>query len=144
MRVDCCAIFLGGVVVFQDTDAAWVFTFGRHPLPGRVMRSMVPRGVDWHTRKVLAWWMSNTLEVAFCVDALKQAIRKFDVPEIMNTEQASQRTSFVSTDRLRRSSARISMDGKGRFLRSHGLQANHCRSVGTLFVERLWRIPPDG
>ena len=82
--------------------------------------------MDWHTRKVLAWRISNTLEAEFCVDALNEAIHKFGSPDIMKTDQGSQFTSFVWTDRLRRSSVRISMDGKGRYL-------------DNIFVERLWR-----
>ena len=82
--------------------------------------------MDWHTRKVLAWRISNTLEADFCVVALNEAIHKFGPPEIMNTDQGSQFTSFAWTDRLRRSTIRISMDGKGRFL-------------DNIFVERLWR-----
>ncbi|WP_232617745.1 IS3 family transposase [Pseudooceanicola antarcticus] len=82
--------------------------------------------MDWHTRKVLAWRISNTLEADFCVDALNEAIARFGPPEIMNTDQGSQFTSFAWTDRLRRSGIRISMDGKGRFL-------------DNIFVERLWR-----
>ena len=82
--------------------------------------------MDWHTRKVLAWRISNTLEADFCVEALNEAIHRFGPPEIMNTDQGSQFTSFVWTDRLRRSGVRISMDGKGRFL-------------DNIFVERLWR-----
>ncbi|WP_321829195.1 IS3 family transposase [Thalassovita sp.] len=82
--------------------------------------------MDWHTRKVLAWRISNTLEADFCVEALNEAIAKFGPPEIMNTDQGSQFTSFAWTDRLRRSGVRISMDGKGRFL-------------DNIFVERLWR-----
>nr|WP_253279970.1 IS3 family transposase [Phaeobacter sp. 11ANDIMAR09] len=82
--------------------------------------------IDWHTRKVLAWRISNTLEADFCVEALNEAIHRFGKPEIMNTDQGSQFTSFAWTDRLRRSGVRISMDGKGRFL-------------DNIFVERLWR-----
>lgn len=82
--------------------------------------------MDWHTRKVLSWRISNTLEADFCVDALNDAIHKFGLPEIMNTDQGSQFTSFAWTDRLRRSGVRISMDGKGRFL-------------DNIFIERLWR-----
>ena len=82
--------------------------------------------MDWQTRKVLAWRISNTLEAEFCVDALNEAIHKFGPPGIMNTDQGSQFTSFAWTDRLRRSGVRISMDGKGRFL-------------DNIFVERLWR-----
>lgn len=82
--------------------------------------------MDWHTRKVLAWRISNTLEADFCVEALNEAIARFGPPEIMNTDQGSQFTSFAWADRLRRSDVRISMDGKGQFL-------------DNIFVERLWR-----
>jgi putative transposase len=82
--------------------------------------------IDWFTRKVLAWRISNTLEADFCVEALNEATTKFGVPEIMNTDQGSQFTSFAWTERLRRMGVRISMDGKGRFL-------------DNIFVERLWR-----
>ena len=82
--------------------------------------------IDWFTRKVLAWRISNTLEADFCVEALNEAVHKFGVPEIMNSDQGSQFTSFAWTDRLRRMGVRISMDGKGRFL-------------DNIFVERLWR-----
>jgi putative transposase len=82
--------------------------------------------MDWHTRKVLSWRVSNTLEADFCIEALNEAIHTFGPPEIMNTDQGSQFTSFAWTDRLRRAGVRISMDGKGRFL-------------DNIFVERLWR-----
>ncbi|GHC66485.1 transposase [Gemmobacter tilapiae] len=82
--------------------------------------------MDWHTRKVLAWRISNTLEADFCVEALNEAIHKFGPPEIMNTDQGSQFTSFAWTDRLKRVGTRISMDGKGRCL-------------DNIFIERLWR-----
>jgi putative transposase len=72
--------------------------------------------MDWFTRKVLAWRISNTLEADFCVEALNEAVHKFGPPEIMNTDQGSQFTSFVWTDRLKRVGTRISMDGKGRCL----------------------------
>lgn len=82
--------------------------------------------MEWRTRKVLSWRISNTLEADFCVEALNKALHKFGPPEIMNTDQGSQFTSFAWTDRLRRSGVRISMDGKGRFL-------------DNIFIERLWR-----
>ena len=72
--------------------------------------------MDWATRKVLSWRLSNTMHADFCVDALSEAVAKHGPPEIMNTDQGSQITSFAWTDRLRRSGIRISMDGKGRFL----------------------------
>ena len=82
--------------------------------------------MDWFTRKVLAWRISNTLEADFCVEALNEAIHRFGPPEIMNTDQGSQFTSFAWTDRLKRTGTRISMDGKGRCL-------------DNVFIERLWR-----
>jgi len=82
--------------------------------------------MDWFTRKVLAWRISNTLEADFCLEALNEAIHKFGPPEIMNTDQGSQFTSFDWTDRLKRAKTRISMDGKARYL-------------DNIFIERLWR-----
>jgi putative transposase len=82
--------------------------------------------MDWFTRKVLSWRLSNTMEADFCVEALNEAIHRFGAPEIMNTDQGSQFTSFAWTDTLRRAGSRISMDGKGRCL-------------DNVFVERLWR-----
>ena len=82
--------------------------------------------MDWATRKVLAWRLSNTLEADFCVEALNEALIRFDPPDIMNTDQGSQFTSWAWTNRLRQAGVRISMDGKGRFL-------------DNIFVERLWR-----
>jgi len=82
--------------------------------------------MDWYTRKVLAWRISNTLEADFCVEALNEAIHKFGPPEIMNTDQGSQFTSFAWIDRLKRVGTRISMDGKG-------------RCIDNIFIERLWR-----
>ncbi|WP_232222614.1 DDE-type integrase/transposase/recombinase [Paracoccus sphaerophysae] len=63
--------------------------------------------MDWSTRKVLAWRISNTLETDFCIEALNEAIHKFGPPEIMNTDQGSQFTSFAWTDRLKRVGTRI-------------------------------------
>ncbi|MHA3980684.1 IS3 family transposase [Halovulum sp. GXIMD14794] len=82
--------------------------------------------MDWFTRKVLAWRISNTLEADFCVEALNEAVHRFGPPEIMNSDQGSQFTSFAWTDRLKRLGIRISMDGKGRCL-------------DNIFIERLWR-----
>ena len=82
--------------------------------------------MDWFTRKVLAWRISNTLEADFCVEALNEAIHRFGAPGIMNTDQGSQFTSFAWTDRLKRVGIRISMDGKG-------------RCIDNVFIERLWR-----
>ncbi|MCV2866924.1 DDE-type integrase/transposase/recombinase [Albidovulum sediminicola] len=80
--------------------------------------------MDWFTRKMLAWRISNTLEADFCVETLNEALHHFGPPEVMNTDQGSQFTSFAWTDRLKRIGTRISMGGKGRCL-------------DNIFIERL-------
>jgi len=82
--------------------------------------------MDWCSRKVLAWRLSNTMDVQFCVDALDEALGRHGPPEIFNTDQGSQFTSWAWTQRLTEAGARISMDGRGRFL-------------DNIFIERLWR-----
>lgn len=81
--------------------------------------------MDWATRRVLAWRLSNTLTTDFCVAALEEAIARYGVPEIFNTDQGSQFTAETFTGVLRRNGIRISMDGRGR-----------CHD--NIFVERLW------
>jgi putative transposase len=81
--------------------------------------------MDWHSRYVLAWRLSNTLEVGFCVEALEEALSK-GRPEIFNTDQGSQFTSEAFTGRLLEQGIQVSMDGKG-------------RCMDNVFVERLWR-----
>jgi len=82
--------------------------------------------MDWHSRKVLSWSLSNTMDTDFCVLALKQALDKYGIPDIFNTDQGSQFTSFAFTNVLRSNGIRISMDGRGRWL-------------DNVFIERLWR-----
>lgn len=82
--------------------------------------------IDWYSRKVLAWELSNSMDASFCVDALETALRKYGKPEIFNTDQGSQFTSEAFTSVLKENDIRISMDGKGRW-------------VDNVFVERLWR-----
>ena len=82
--------------------------------------------MDWHSRKVLAWRLSNTMDVQFCVDALEEALGRYGSPDIFNTDQGSQFTSWAWTNCLKNAGVRISMDGKGRFL-------------DNIFIERLWR-----
>ena len=81
--------------------------------------------MDWHSRYVLAWKLSNTLDADFCIDALKEALSKGQ-PEIFNTDQGSQFTSDAFSGLLLERGIRVSMDGKGRYL-------------DNIFVERLWR-----
>lgn len=83
--------------------------------------------MDWHSRAVLSWRISNTLDAAFCVEALHEARRAAGTwPDIMNTDQGSQYTSLEWTATLREAGVRISMDGKGRW-------------IDNVMVERLWR-----
>jgi putative transposase len=94
--------------------------------------------MDWHTRKVLAWRISNTQEADICVEALNEAIHRFGAPDIMNTDQGSQFTSFVWTDRLKRAGTRISMDGKGRCI-DNPRAFTLTNGVHALDMSRLWR-----
>lgn len=71
--------------------------------------------VDWHSRRVLAWRLSNTLATNFCVDALQEAIARCGKPEIFNTDQGSQFTSAEFTGVFKENGIQISMDGKGRW-----------------------------
>ncbi len=82
--------------------------------------------MDWATRKVLAWRVSNTMDVAFCIEALEEALARFGRPEIFNTDQGSQFTSPRFTGTLLEAGVRISMDGRGRWM-------------DNVFIERLWR-----
>ena len=82
--------------------------------------------MDWASRMVLSWRLSNTLDSAFCIDALQEAIDRYGCPEIFNTDQGCQFTADAFTDVLRANNIAISMDGKGRW------QDN-------VFIERLWR-----
>jgi putative transposase len=82
--------------------------------------------MDWATRKVLSWRLSNTLDTRFCVEALKEALFKYGAPEMFNTAQGCQFTSEAFTSVLKTWNIKISMDGKGRF-------------KDNIFIERLWR-----
>lgn len=72
--------------------------------------------IDWHSRMVLSWRLSNTLESDFCVEALREAFALYGTPEIFNTDQGSQFTSKDFTDVLKEHHVAISMDGKGRWM----------------------------
>lgn len=93
----------------------------------------LPRGfvylvaiIDWYSRKVLSWRLSNTMDAAFCVDALEDALRLYGAPEVFNSDQGSQFTSEAFTGVLKTHEIKISMDGRG-------------RAFDNIFVERLWR-----
>jgi putative transposase len=72
--------------------------------------------IDWFSRAVLAWRLSNTMDVVFCVDALDEALARFGKPEIFNTDQGAQFTSGAFAGRLADADIRISMDGRGRWI----------------------------
>ena len=82
--------------------------------------------MDWHSRKVLSWRLSNSLDAAPCVEALEEALANYGTPEIFNSDQGCQFTSEDFTDVLKDNGIRISMDGKGRWM-------------DNVFIERLWR-----
>jgi putative transposase len=82
--------------------------------------------IDWHTRRVLSWRLSNTMDSGFCVEALLEALDRHGAPDIFNTDQGSQFTAEAFTSELLTRGIAVSMDGKGRCL-------------DNVFVERLWR-----
>jgi putative transposase len=82
--------------------------------------------MDWATRKVLSWKLSNTMEAAFCIEALEEALAKYGKPELFNTDQGSQFTSPRFIEVLTSADIKVSMDGKGRWM-------------DNVFIERLWR-----
>ena len=91
--------------------------------------------MDWHSRKVLSWRLSNTMDSAFCIEALAEALARYGSavsspsngpPTIFNTDQGAQFTSVAFTETLAKAGVRISMDGKGRWM-------------DNVFIERLWR-----
>jgi len=81
--------------------------------------------MDWNSRKVLSWRLSNTLDTDFCVEALEDAINRFGAPDIFNTDQGAQFTNKPFTDLLKQHDIKISMDGRG-------------RAQDNIFIERLW------
>ena len=82
--------------------------------------------MDWFSRAVLSWELSNTLDTEFCLLALEEALEQFGVPEIFNTDQGSQFTAEAFTGCLQQAGVRVSMDGRGRWM-------------DNVFIERLWR-----
>ena len=82
--------------------------------------------IDWASRAVLAWRLSNTIDAGFCVAALEEALLRYGTPQIFNTDQGAQFTSAAFTGRLEAAGVAISMDGRGRFM-------------DNIFIERLWR-----
>jgi len=105
-------------------DQVWAMDISYIPMArGFVYLAAV---IDWHTRRVLAWRVSITMEVEFCLGAVRDAMARHGKPEIFNTDQGSQFTSDAFTGLLADNGVKISMDGKGAWR-------------DNVFVERLWR-----
>ncbi len=125
------------VVCKQTPAGQWIarhmqrqgYKCGRH-LVRRLMRQgflYLVAIMDWATRKVLAWRLSNTLDAECCIEALKEALKKYGTPEIFNTDQGSQFTRYEFTQVLKDAGIKISMDGKGRW-------------IDNRMIERLWPL----
>jgi putative transposase len=110
-------------VAIERADQVWSTDITYIPMPAGFM--YLTAVIDWYSRYVLSWRLSNTLEVDFCLEALEDALDQ-SCPEIFNTDQGVQFTSSVYTSRLESAGIQVSMDGKGRWL-------------DNVFVERLWR-----
>ena len=109
-------------VAIERVNQVWSTDITYIPMPNGFM--YLTAVIDWHSRYVLSWKLSNTLDVAFCLEALEEALSQ-GCPEVFNTDQGVQFTSASFTGRLEAAGA-VSMDGKGRCL-------------DNVFVERLWR-----
>jgi len=104
-------------------DQVWSSDITYVPMPRGFM--YLTAVIDWYSRYVLSWQLSNTLEGSFCVDTLEEALR-YGTPEIFNTDQGAQYTAVAFTSRLEQAEVAISMDGRG-------------RALDNVFIERLWR-----
>ena len=111
----------------------WLADEGHRVNRKRVQRLMRTMGLvylvavmDWYSRKVLSWRLSNTMDSHFCARALEEALEDHGIPQIVNTDQGSQFTSEAFIEVLKGKDIQISMDGKGRWL-------------DNVFIERLWR-----
>jgi putative transposase len=110
-------------VPIERCDQVWSTDITYIPLPGGFM--YLAAIIDWYSRYVLGWRLSNTLDGSFCLDLLDEALRR-GRPEVFNTDQGAQFTAEAFTGRLRAAGVAVSMDGRGRCL-------------DNVFVERLWR-----
>jgi putative transposase len=110
-------------VAIERVNQVWSTDITYIPMPNGFM--YLTAVIDWYSRYVLAWKLSNTLDVGFCLEALEEALRQ-GCPEVFNTDQGVQFTSTSFTGRLESAGAKVSMNGKGRCL-------------DNVFVERLWR-----
>ena len=110
-------------VAIERVNQVWSTDITYIPLPNGFL--YLTAIIDWYSRYVLSWRLSNTLDVEFCIEALEEALSQ-GCPEVFNTDQGVQFTSASFTSRVEAAGAKVSMDGKGRCL-------------DNVFVERLWR-----
>jgi putative transposase len=110
-------------VAIERVNQVWSTDITYIPLPNGFL--YLTAVIDWYSRYVLSWRLSNTLDVEFCIEALEEALRQ-GCPEVFNTDQGVQFTSASFTSKVEAAGAKVSMDGKGRCL-------------DNVFVERLWR-----
>jgi len=111
-------------VAIERVNQVWSTDITYIPMPNGFM--YLTAVMDWHSRYVLSWKLSNTLDTEFCLEALDEALERGGRPEVFNTDQGVQYTSPSFTRRVEAAGAKVSMDGKGRWL-------------DNVFVERLWR-----
>lgn len=111
-------------VSIERVNQVWSTDITYIPMPNGFM--YLTAVMDWHSRYVLSWKLSNTLDTEFCLEALNEALSRGKTPEVFNTDQGVQFTSPSFTGRVEAAGAKVSMDGKGRWL-------------DNVFVERLWR-----
>ena len=110
-------------VAIERVNQVWSTDITYIPMPNGFM--YLAAVIDWYSRYVLSWRLSNTLDVGFCLEALEEALSR-GCPEVFNTDQGVQFTSASFTGRLEAAGTKVSMDGRGRCL-------------DNVFVERLWR-----
>lgn len=110
-------------VAIERVNQVWSTDITYIPMPTGFM--YLTAVIDWHSRYVLSWKLSNTLDAGFCIEALEEALKQ-GCPEVFNTDQGVQYTSMSFTSRVQEAGAKVSMDGRGRCL-------------DNVFVERLWR-----
>jgi putative transposase len=110
-------------VAIERVNQVWSTDITYIPMPTGFM--YLTAVIDWHSRYVLSWKLSNTLDAGFCIEALEEALGQ-GCPEVFNTDQGVQYTSMSFTSRVQEAGAKMSMDGRGRCL-------------DNVFVERLWR-----
>ena len=110
-------------LVIDRANQVWAADITFLPMPRGFMYLVAV--MDWHTRKILSWRLSNTLKTDFCLAAVEDAIRDYGTPDIFNTDQGSQFTSLAFTGLLKEYDIKISMDGKGAWR-------------DNVFIERLW------